>query len=308
MVIMPREMLKLRKGDSAIMIKKDGSMELAGVDNAPLMDDKGRISPIILFAAMWAKRDQTLINQLIANFKNTVREGYFGEGAKNDLLRIEKAAASAAVTTKAPTTAAPSGAVSMPAGLSPKEAAEYLNSKGIHSPEEAGKALRKRDEELKNKKKLEDEAMSYGKEKKKQIDIEEGVDPDDVPHDTSVVVDGMRVEPTLTEEEYNKQQEEQRRFEARAQKLKDNYDPRHERQVAEMLAGATKIERKPMPHPDKLPDLPVEQTMAYQKASNNERKRMKAEEAKKKAASGTITTEQVVGTATIEEGVNNEDK
>ena len=30
---MPREMLKLRKGDSAIMIKADGSMELAGMDN-----------------------------------------------------------------------------------------------------------------------------------------------------------------------------------------------------------------------------------------------------------------------------------
>ena len=50
MVIMAREMLKLRKGDSAIMIKLDGSIELAGTDNKPLMDDKGMISPIILFS------------------------------------------------------------------------------------------------------------------------------------------------------------------------------------------------------------------------------------------------------------------
>ena len=58
---MPREMLKLRKGDSAIMIKTDGSVELAGVNDKPLMDDKGMISPIILFAAAWAKKDQKVL-------------------------------------------------------------------------------------------------------------------------------------------------------------------------------------------------------------------------------------------------------
>jgi hypothetical protein len=296
---MPREMLKLRKGDTAIMIKKDGSMELAGVDNAPLMDEQGRISPVILFAAMWAKRDQTLINQMIANFKNTVREGYFGEHAQNDFARIEKAAASAAVTTRAPTTtAAPSGAVSMPDDLSPAEAAEYLNSKGVHSPDDAAKALQARGEEIKKKESEVEEAMNYGKQEEKN---DPNIDPDDVPHDTSVVVDGVKYDPTQTEEEYNKEQLELKLLEERAQKLKDTYDPRHERQQAELLAGATKIVSKPMENPEKLPDLPVEQTMEYQKASNNDRKKMKEEEAKKKE-------EPIVGNVTIEEEIGNENK
>ena len=81
---MAREMLKLRKGDSAIMIKTDGSIELAGTDNKPLMDDKGMISPIILFAAAWAKKDQKVIAHLVDNFKNCVREGYFGPEAQSD--------------------------------------------------------------------------------------------------------------------------------------------------------------------------------------------------------------------------------
>ena len=109
MVIMAREMLKLRKGDSAIMIKTDGSIELAGTDNKPLMDDKGMISPIILFAAAWAKKDQKVIAHLVDNFKNTVREGYFGADAQNDLksMEVEAAkqklqAASGAVTTEQP--------------------------------------------------------------------------------------------------------------------------------------------------------------------------------------------------------------
>ena len=106
---MAREMLKLRKGDSAIMIKTDGSIELAGTDNKPLMDDKGMISPIILFAAAWAKKDQKVIAHLVDNFKNTVREGYFGADAQNDLksMEVEAAkqklqAASGAVTTEQP--------------------------------------------------------------------------------------------------------------------------------------------------------------------------------------------------------------
>jgi len=106
---MAREMLKLRKGDSAIMIKTDGSVELAGVNDKPLMDDKGMISPVILFAAAWAKKDNSLMNHLVHNFKNCVREGYFGQEAQTDFkamevegekhrLRQEQAAASGAVT------------------------------------------------------------------------------------------------------------------------------------------------------------------------------------------------------------------
>lgn len=86
---MPREMLKLRKGDSAIMIKNDGSVELAGVNDKPLMSDKGMISPVVLFAAAWAKKDDSLMNHLVDNFKNCVREGYFGTDAQNDFKQIE---------------------------------------------------------------------------------------------------------------------------------------------------------------------------------------------------------------------------
>ena len=95
---MPREMLKLRKGDSAIMIKADGSMELAGMDNKPLIDENGRLSPIILFAAAWAKKDQATMNVLLTNFKAAVREGYFGQDAKADFEKMEKRAASATTT------------------------------------------------------------------------------------------------------------------------------------------------------------------------------------------------------------------
>ena len=98
---MPREMLKLRKGDSAICIKSNGSVELAGLDDKPLMDEKGMISPVILFAAAWTKKDQSLLNHMIQNFKNCVREGYFGPDAQNDFKTIEAAAASAAVTQQA---------------------------------------------------------------------------------------------------------------------------------------------------------------------------------------------------------------
>ena len=102
---MPREMLKLRKGDSAIMIKTDGSVELAGVNDKPLMDDKGMISPIILFAAAWAKKDQKVLQALVDNFKNCVREGYFGNDARDDFKamedeaeKIKQASASATAT------------------------------------------------------------------------------------------------------------------------------------------------------------------------------------------------------------------
>ena len=116
---MPREMLKLRKGDSAIMIKADGSVEMAGVNDKPLMDDKGMISPVILFAAAWAKKDQVLMNNLVNNFKNCVREGYFGPDAQSDLktleiqgeknrIRQEQASASGAVTMERKTNIIPS--------------------------------------------------------------------------------------------------------------------------------------------------------------------------------------------------------
>ena len=86
---MAREMLKLRKGDSAIMIKADGQVELAGVQDKALIDDKGNISPVILFAAAWAKKDHNLLNHLVDNFRVCVREGYFGTDAQDDFKKIE---------------------------------------------------------------------------------------------------------------------------------------------------------------------------------------------------------------------------
>ena len=98
---MAREMLKLRKGDSAIMIKKDGTIQMAGLDDRPLIDEKGAISPCILFSAAWAKKDQNLMMSLIENFKTCVKEGYFGPDAASDYKAMEAAAASATTTTQA---------------------------------------------------------------------------------------------------------------------------------------------------------------------------------------------------------------
>ena len=89
---MAREMLKLRKGDSAIAIKKDGNLQLAGINDTPLINEKGMISPVILFAAAWAKKDQKLMEHLVENFKTCVKEGYFGEDAKKDYEAMEASA------------------------------------------------------------------------------------------------------------------------------------------------------------------------------------------------------------------------
>ena len=98
-------MLKLRKGDSAIMIKSDGSVEMAGVNDKPLVSDEGMILPVILFAAAWAKKDPKVLETLVTNFKDCVREGYFGPDAQEDFKQMEiegekkkQRAASAAVT------------------------------------------------------------------------------------------------------------------------------------------------------------------------------------------------------------------
>ena len=204
---MPREMLKLRKGDAAIMIKKDGKIEMAGIDNKPLVDEKGMISPVILFAAAWVTKDKTLMGLMVENFKTCVRNSVFGPGAKEDLELIEKSAASAAVTNQVS-----------------NEEPEY--------------------------------------------------------------------EFNQTPEEKAKQEME----EARLRNLAADADPRVQRQMELMKKGAKSISTKPMEH-HKLPDLPVEQTMVYQKASPEEQKRMKEEEQKKKAASAAVTLEP------IEEGV-----
>tara|TARA_Y100000310_G_scaffold345316_1_gene463717 strand:- start:11398 stop:12024 length:627 start_codon:yes stop_codon:yes gene_type:complete len=86
---MSREMLKLRKGDTAIMIKADGSIEMAGLQGKELITEKGHISPTILFAAAWARKDEKLLVHLVKNFQECVREGYFGADAQSDFKEME---------------------------------------------------------------------------------------------------------------------------------------------------------------------------------------------------------------------------
>ncbi len=115
---MAREMLKLRKGDSAIMIKSNGSVELAGVNDKPIMSADGMISPVILFAAAWAKKDDSLLKHLVDNFKNCVREGYFGPEAQSDFKSMEVEAEKNRIRQEE----GASGAVTMSEGMvSPEE-------------------------------------------------------------------------------------------------------------------------------------------------------------------------------------------
>ena len=85
---MPREMLKFRPGDVGLKIKKDGQMEVAGVnEESPMIDQTGKVNPALLFAAAWARKDQKTFEALVQNFKDAVSEGYFGDAAKNDYQR-----------------------------------------------------------------------------------------------------------------------------------------------------------------------------------------------------------------------------
>ena len=85
---MPREMLKFRPGDVGLKIKKDGQMEVAGVnEESPMIDQTGKVNPALLFAAAWARKDQKTFEALVQNFKDAVSEGYFGDAAKNDNQR-----------------------------------------------------------------------------------------------------------------------------------------------------------------------------------------------------------------------------
>jgi len=87
-----RELLKFREGDCGLKIRKDGKLEVAGVDESGGMIDKaGMVNPVLLFASAWARRDQKVFQVLIDNFKESVREGYFGPDAKRDYERADKA-------------------------------------------------------------------------------------------------------------------------------------------------------------------------------------------------------------------------
>ena len=86
-----RELLKFREGDCGLKIRKDGQLEVAGIDEAGgVIDEKGMVNPVLLFAAAWAKRDQKVFQVLLDNFKESVREGYFGPDAKRDYEKADK--------------------------------------------------------------------------------------------------------------------------------------------------------------------------------------------------------------------------
>ena len=86
-----RELLKFREGDCGLKIRKDGQMEIAGVDESGgMIDEKGMVNPVLLFAAAWSRRDQKVFQVLIDNFKESVREGYFGPEAKRDYEKALK--------------------------------------------------------------------------------------------------------------------------------------------------------------------------------------------------------------------------
>ena len=86
-----RELLKFREGDCGLKIRKDGQLEIAGVDEKHgIIDAKGMINPALLFAAAWSRRDPKVFQVLIDNFKESVREGYFGPGAKRDYEKADK--------------------------------------------------------------------------------------------------------------------------------------------------------------------------------------------------------------------------
>ena len=86
-----RELLKFREGDCGLKIRKDGQLEVAGVDEKRgIIDEKGMVNPALLFASAWARRDQKVFQVLLDNFKESVREGFFGPEAKRDYEKADK--------------------------------------------------------------------------------------------------------------------------------------------------------------------------------------------------------------------------
>ena len=86
-----RELLKFREGDCGLKIRKDGQLEVVGIDEAGgIIDEKGMVNPVLLFAAAWSRRDQKVFQVLLDNFKESVREGFFGPEAKRDYEKADK--------------------------------------------------------------------------------------------------------------------------------------------------------------------------------------------------------------------------
>ena len=239
---MAREMLKLRKGDSAMMIKTDGSIELAGLEDKPLVNEKGEMSPIILFAAAWGRRDDKVMLVLIENFKQAVRDGQFGFEAKRDILEQDRIMSESIA----------SGAVTMD------------SSSGAVTTEQV---------------------------KPKLI-------------------------PTLSAEEYARGKRQEAALESYAEAGR-NPDPRAVAQREKMLKGAKVVSTKPF-NKHVQPDLPVEQTLAYQNATPEEQVLMKQNQDKPTKPEGynpsnvnesdKVVEAQTIGNVTIEEEIGNENK
>ena len=110
------------------------------------------------------------------------------------------------------------------------------------------------------------------------------------PAPQTVNIGGEDVEVTMTPEEKAKRDREDARLQAISDK---GQDPKVKKQMEAMMSGATKVETKPYTrHMEE--DLPVEQTMKFKNASPAEQAEMKLNE------------KQVIGNATIEEAVNDE--
>jgi len=121
-----RELLKFREGDVGLKIKKDGQLEIAGVRDNGMFDEKGMVNPVLLFAAAWARRDQKVFQVLIDNFKESVREGYFGPEAKQDFekaLKLQEEQKKNVAVKKEPTVPF----------MKPEQTAEYGNEFETHS-------------------------------------------------------------------------------------------------------------------------------------------------------------------------------
>ncbi len=250
---MAREMLKLRKGDSAIMIKTDGSIEMAGVQDKELVDDKGRMSPCILFAAAWARRDEAVMNVLVLNFKQAVREGLFGEDAKNDFAKMEEE------TTK----------LKDDSKVGASDAINILNEKGMTN--------KSKKEEINAVLKSMSKTASSGAVTGELSNVR--------PAPQTVNIGGEDVEVTMTPEEKSKKDREDARLQAISDK---GQDPKVKKQMEAMMSGATKVETKPYTrHMEE--DLPVEQTMKFKNASPAEQAEMKSKE---KQVIGNATIEE----------------
>ena len=130
---MPRELLKFRPGDCGLKIKKDGQMEIIGIDESTgMIDEKGMVNPVLLFAAAWSRRDQKVFQVLIDNFKESVREGYFGPEAKRDYEKALKVKEEHSKDLQGQNIAVKKEEPIVPF-MKPEETAEYGNEFETHS-------------------------------------------------------------------------------------------------------------------------------------------------------------------------------